>query len=596
MRPSPALAMVLLAAAGSAAAATFTVECAQGCLPRGNEATPGVLFRADESGGITLRWRTAEDPAPRQETIRLYAGNPAHQDAIPDRGPLAFAHANGAWQATHSLAAAELGSGTLLTILVRQRDGEEAILDWRPHRLLTSAERERREAEPAPSGAWSIDVRPTALQVASGRGELPRSPGGEGLVWWSLAEAGTDTSDLDADGEHNGVPGLGVQVSSAWHAAAGQDWKAAVLERLGGVRGHEVHFEDLHWIERPDRALELGEDSARVFLRHYYTIVTLHTAASIRTFDAKDVGGGGLLSDPTYFSHETSARLKHTRDARFWASYSSREYGADRRLLRLLEKQSRNGIAGLGNVQTDDGDGGSAVYRVGWTARVRPWDEPGAGARRRAGFVGVDVVAARRGYGSVVTQGSAADTALERALCQVVRCGQEGGALDLDKPPAGYDVAQPSASLGTLPGTVTLLEGKPRFVQRGVPNLPELTRFALAAHLRAGALIRKGHWGHARNVVPIDSYAQFVLKLTVTMPPDAAVVTSDDPILPRAKDLVIATPLPRPGGFIQWIKERLAGFASLAILVVVLLLVLFVPGLRRFLSALFGRLTGRSRP
>jgi hypothetical protein len=418
-------------------------------------------------------------------------------------------------------------------------------------------------------------------------------------VWWSLSRLGGDSADLDLDGEANGIPGLGVQVSTPWEAGVGQtDWKQKVLDRLTGVQGHTVRFEDLRWVEAPERKLEGG-----LKLAHYYTLVTLYTNASVRSFDKKEVGGGGLFTDPTYYSHETTARIKHTRDVRFWASYSRREYGADGRLLELLrgQVQKSKSVPGLGLVQTDDGDGGSIVYRVGFVARARPWETPAPGqAPLAAGFVGLDVVAARAGIGGVETQGTAGLGDLQKAWCQVVRCGDTAHTLDLDVPPQGYDVAQPVASLSTLSGGVALSEGKPLVAQREVPpvgttplpRLPHLTRFALAANLRAGALLRKGSFGHTRNLVPINTYAQYVLKFSVAMAPDTLMVTSDEAVMPKPGELDVVTAAPRPTGLFAWIRRHLLGVGLVVGLVAVCVLLVLVPGLRQALSAALKRLKG----
>ena len=505
-RPSVVLLLVLLLPAPGVGADSLTVECVEGCLPRGEDPTLDLLLRSDPGSPLTLRWSSPENPAAPGETLTLYAGNPLLQDAIPDRGALRFSLEGDRWSASFRATPEQLGSGTFLAIVVRKKGGDEEILDWRAFRLLTPGEQEQSREDAEPAGAWSLDVRPSVLQATSGRGELPRSVRSEDRVWWSLSRVGGETSDLDLDGETNGIPGLGVQVSTPWEAGVGQtDWKQKVLDRLTGVQGHTVRFEDLQWVEAPERKLEGG-----LKLAHYYTMVTLYTNASVRSFDKKEVGGGGLFTDPTYFSHETSARLKHTRDVRFWASYSRREYGADRHLLELLRRQaSKSGsVPGLGLVQTDDGDGGSIVYRVGFVARARPWETPAAGQpQMAAGFVGVDVVAARAGVGGVTTQGTAGLGDLQKAWCQVVRCGGTSHTLDLDEPPPGYEVAQPVASLSTLSGGIALSEGKPLVGQREVPpvgetpapRLPHLTRFALAANLRAGALLRKGSLGHTRQ-------------------------------------------------------------------------------------------------
>jgi hypothetical protein len=581
-----------LATAASARADSVAVHCTEGCVSRPGDATINLLLRPDEGTPLTLTWTFGEDPVPEGTTLTLFAGNPVLQDRLPDRGALKVTTAAGTWQASQRFTPDAIGRGTFLAVLVRKRGSDERILDWRAFRLLTQKEREAMEQDPLPQGAWSIDVRPAVLQATAGRGELPRATGGDERVWWPLARSGPEAGDQDLDGENNGIAGLGIQVSTPWEAGVGQkDWKQAVLDKLTAVEGHTVRFEGLRWIEAPERSLGDFEGLGPLVERHYYTLVTLYTNASVRSFDAREVGGGGLFSDPTYFSHETTARLKHTKDPRFWASYSLRDYGADPHLLELLRNQSRRDgtVPGLGPIQLDDGDGGSVVYRVGFVARARPWEGPPPGRPPfQAGFVGVDVVAARAGIGGVETHGSSGQPELQKAWCQVVRCGQDGRALDLDEPPSGYDVAQPVASLATLSGGVAMTEGKPLVAARGLePNLPPLTRFALAANLRSGALVRKGSWGNARNVVPVNSYAQYVLKLTVAMVKDAKLVTSYEAVMPQPGELSVQTVVPRPTGFFAWLKRNFTIMGLSVILLASLALVIAVPGLRTALGALF---------
>ncbi len=580
--------LLLMAVTIEPALAQLQVECVQGCLPRGEDQTVDLLLRSDESEPVTIRWSFFEDPAPGESTVTLYAGNPSIQDAISQRGVLDFANEDGTWRASRSFGGEELGRGTFLTVLTRKRGSAEKIVDWRAFRLLTAAEQQAEQDVPDPVGNWSLDVTPWVLQVGSGRGDLPRSRGGDQRVWWSLADSEGDYTDLDLDGEQTGVAGLGVQVSTPWHAGAGDSgWKQLILDKLEGVEGHTVRFGDMEWIERPPRELDLGKDADPVLLRQYYTVVTLYTAATIRTFDGKEVEGGSR--GRTYFSHETSARLKHPRDPRFWASYSLREYGADRHLLEMLQQDQHDGtVHGLGRVQKDDGDGGVAVYSVGFLARVRPWQEQEGGLR--AGFVGLDVVAARAGYGGVVTQGSSGESDLKQALCKVIRCGDRGGLLDLDAPPPRYKVAQPAAALATVSGNLAMVEGKPLFARRGVPNVPANTRFTLTAQLRAGALIRKkgGLFGGIVNVNPINAYSQFVVKLTVAMLPETDVVTADDPVMPDPQEFDWHTPVVQATGFFAWLRKHVAGTIAMVVLIAVVILVLTVPGFRVFVSALFG--------
>jgi hypothetical protein len=623
-----AVALALLAAAAPLRAADLQVSCG-GCEPSGENRSLNLLLRRDRSVPITLTWSSATDPGAGKRTLLLYAGNPVQGDALQRRGELGFRSEGGAWKASADFRAEELGGGTFLAVVTSRPRGEgeradgenETIVDWRAFRLLTEEERKRKEAGPKAGSGWSVDVVPALLKAQSGHGDLPRNLGGDPAVWWSLSEAEGNTADLDLDGEDTGLPGIGVQVSSPWHSRAGEDWKAKVLEGLKGVEGHEVHFGGLEWIERPDREVTLS-DSRKLFLRSYYTVVTLHTAASVRSFDPKEVGSEVSILlrpfiDPTYFSHETTARLRHPKDPRFWASYSRRELGADRRLLGMLQRQLDDGgrVPGIAGFQRDDGDGGEATYSVGFLAQVRPWDEPGSWfdprkQRPRAGLVAVDIVAARAGVGGLATHGSgAASSALGRAWCKVVRCGASGDSIDLDRPPDGYDTTQVVASLGTLSGSVPLLQEVPRIAERDVPAagqpaaperpilrvdpvaLPEKARFAVTAHLRAGALLQKGSWGYVKNVVPIDAYAQLVVKLTVAMFPGAPMVDAGEATIPSDRELQKDILVPVWKGFWAWVMEHALGLGLSAALLAVVVVLALVPGGLGVLRAAVGVVT-----
>jgi hypothetical protein len=183
----------------------------------------------------------------------------------------------------------------------------------------------------------------------------------------------------------------------------------------------------------------------------------------------------------------------------------------------------------------------------------------------------------------------------------VIRCDSDDKNLDLNDPPDGYSVAQPVASLDTVSGKLPMSQGVPAMAQRDVPrlgeaepvrlpNLPSQTRFAVGANLRAGALIRKGGLFNARidNVVPIDSYAQFVIKMTVAMVPDADLVANEEMVAPEPDELEIVTKVPPKRGLFDWLEGLLgiSGFGKLLLIGGVVLALLFlVPGLRNVLSA-----------
>lgn len=597
-----ALGLALLAASASAKAQDLSVRCERGCTDPGSNRSLNLLMREDSSIPITIAWESSRDPAADHRQILLYAGNPEGQDSIPARGRLEFREDAGIWRASREFQPAELGRGTFLAVVTARpqdagedpRGENERILDWRAFRLLTLAEaRARIEGPPPPSG-YSITVTPALLQVRTGHGNLPRSQNGDATVWWSLLGSEGNTADLELDGESNGVPGLGVQVSTPWETRAGQEWKASVLEHVTGIEGHTIRFDGLEWNEAPDRAVQLG-DVGPIYLRHYYTAITLHTVASVKSFSKDEIlGGTPLLLRPTYFSHETSARLKDPGDPRLWASYSRREYGADRRLLAMLQKQidSQGRIPGLVGIQGNDGDGGSPTYAVGFYVAVQPWEETGApshGTLFRAGIVGVDVVAVRAGVGGLSSRGSGGAGALGDVWCRVIRCGEEGRPLDLDRPPNGYRGASAAASLQTIPGNLPLITGDPELAEKApirLPNLPARARFGVTAGLRAGALMREGAFGHVKDIIPIDAYAQFIVKITVAMFPDVRMVTNNDVTIPSRADLSKEINVPEPKT--PWWRRHLVALVLAGLVGAGALVALFVPGRIALIRSVFG--------
>jgi len=614
-------AILTFAMAIEAMARGMEVKCTS-CKTTSEDQSVDLILRENADDSITLRWQSDLPPVPSGFVATVYGGNPVHQQDLVERGRIDFVEENGKWFGTMSFDGRSVGGGTFITVLTLRREdakktsgsdnsnlpprtADEQILDWRAFRLLTLAELEDRSQLPEPQGKWSIDVRPALLRVTTGHGDLPRSRAGGTPVWWAIGELEGNTSDLDIDGDHSGVPGLMVQVSTPWHTRAESDWKEGVLNKLTGVEGHKVHFGELTWYEIKDREIPIQDK--QLVLRHYYTVVTLFTNASAKSFNQKEVGVTTLFTSPVFFSHETTARLKHPGDPRFWSSYSLRDYGADPWLLDLLKRQvQRDGsVPGLGPVQVDDGDGGTVGYDVGFYARVRPWDPPEeqAGRKFNAGFVGLDVVAARAGYGGIVVKGDQSEPALPGAWCEVVRCDDQGKDLNLSNPPSGFRTYPPVAALATLSGSLPMIDRSPKLAERGLNDLPELpatTRFGLTANLRAGALAQTAAFGNVKNLVPINSYAQFVLKMTVAMLPTTVAVASNEAVLPAAIEFKTHTETPKPGGLWGWITEHLGAFLGAIVAVAVVLAVIFLPGVRQFVSSIFrllaaliNRLAGR---
>ena len=415
--------LVLISLAGMllfslASTAAVNVDCVEGCASRGDNRTVNLLVLEDSADSIVLEWVSDASPAKDDHFVQLYAGNPLLADVIPSQGAVEFTEEDGLWKHTRRFNVSELGRGTFLAILVRDEGSNEQILDWRSFRLLRESERDKQKKIEITGGNWSVDLQPVLLQVKSGHGELPYSTGGDDRVWWPMQGGEGDVSDADIDGENNGVAGIGVQVSTPWQAREG--WRNKLISNLSGVEGHVSKFGELIWNEVPDRELRIGADNVRIDVRHYYSVVTLHTNASVKVISERDLGKRGRKR---YFTHETSAALKPAIHPRFWASYSRREYSADNTLLELLQNQNQGStVPGLAAIQTVDGDGGSAVYRVGIAAAVRPWEleSVAAPAGFIAGFVGLDVVAARAGLGAVRTAASADDSS--QLVCNIIRC------------------------------------------------------------------------------------------------------------------------------------------------------------------------------
>jgi hypothetical protein len=508
------------------------------CVEASSEATVNLLLRRDSTEAVTIAWESGQDAA-RQPSLVLHAGNPMDPQGLANRGPLTWeVRPGGGSQARAVFRADELGSGTFVTVVVAPgRDGG-VIRDWRAWRLMTLEGRAHLADPPPVPPGYSLHVTPWLLQAETGHGMLPPRRG-NALAWHSVVALQGNVTDVDLDGQNTGIAGLGIQVAQPWHTSAGEDWKTKLLALVTGNPGHKVRFEDFEWVEQPDRTLAVP--GVKVFLRNFYSVVTLYTRATHRRFSETEAGGHWLIGSPDYFSHETTARLDPPDGAPLWSSYDERQHGRDPALLRLLQVHGRRNarIPGFGPVQRVDGDGGSARFTVGFNVQVVPWSEPEAGGNRfAAGIVGVDVVAARAGVGAIATQDGTGEGG---PWCVVVGCGDKGGKrIDLHSPPAGYGLAgSPVAQLGTLSGALQLATEAPLVVERGVepegalPKLPRVARFGLTADLRAGLLVRKALLGPPREIYEINPYAQYVVRIAVAMMPETAMVAADVPILPR---------------------------------------------------------------
>lgn len=638
----------------SVQAASLDVSCIRGCLRDGDESV-NLLKRPALDAPITLRWLTSEPPAPEGSSVILFAGNPKRDNTLKELGPLEFTQEGRRYFATQSFEGETLGKGTFLTVLVLRDGRKETLLDWRSWRLLTEGDQAgAAEGVAAPTG-WELNLSAAALRADTSRGSLPRSQGGDASSWWSLWKAQDQLDNLELDGDSNGIPGLGVQISAPWQARTSEDKPLVGLaDALKGVDGHEVHFEDLAWTEKPDQAVSLEREAAslKLMLRHYYSVVTVWTHATVKAFSKKEVSGFFGIFDRTFFAHETSVHLKQPKDPRFWASYDVREFGSDPHLLELLRHQVADGksVPGLPELQQQDGDGGLTTYHLAIQAKASPWLESEGEAKAAVGIVSVEVVASRAGYGRVLTQGGAGGSALDRAWAKVA--GPDGNArgLNLDDPPEGFYTAAVTAQASTRSGVLPVLRDPLQLAQRGISmseevrlepdangaaaadtsnkmagsggteslksllsalkgsstspkelfekiGMPDTVTFPLSATLRSGALVEGRPGDTATNLQPVDAYAQYVVKLTVAMLPETTLVTTQEAVISEKKEQDVLTtidkkpvlPLPEVS------SGRMMVYAIVIGLVALVVLVFAVPGLRTFLSGWLKFLTPRDR-
>lgn len=647
------------------AAASLEPTCLKGCLPietDDQDQSAQLLFRDSTNDAITLRWMSQEAPFSGDGEVLLYAGNPLKSGDIPLIGTLPFELDGGRYLALKTFEGSSLGKGTFLTILTHKKGNRETILDWRAWRLVTRQEHAQEQQAAAPETGYELNVTARALRAESPRGPLPMGQGGDASSWWSLQEVQDQKANLDLDGDSTGIPGLGVQISAPWHAGEGElndtsgsgsAVQAALSSSMNALPGHEMHFESLTWRETADRTLELEQEAnaLKLQLRHYYTVVTLWTNATVRAFNKQEVIGFFGLFDRTFFAHETSAHLKVPRDPRFWASYSRREYGSDPHLLELLRDQveDHKPVPGLSEVQRQDGDGGPTTFHIALQASAHPWSLKDASEPKKSavGIVAAEVVASRAGYGRMLTQGSAGQNMLEEAWAKVSGKTGEAHSLDLDDPPDGFFTSAVAAQTATKSGVLPLLQAPLQLAQRGLdtppsesvslqtaakelPGLQSLVQslksnaeakaspadlferlgfhdavtFPLSATLRAGALVEGKAGGSAINLVPINAYAQYVVKLTVAMLPEQQLaVTTDAQVVGKDEHDNVITGDKKAGSglpsLVPEVKTSTKLYMVLATVVVGLIalvvLVFAVPGLRTFLSGWLRFLTPKDR-
>jgi len=124
-------------------------------------------------------------------------------------------------------------------------------------------------------------------------------------------------------------------------------------------------------------------------------------------------------------------------------------------------------------------------------------------------------------------------------------------------------------------------------------DFPTRARFAIAAQLRAGALIRKGGLFSTsiEDIAPINSYAQYVVKYTVAMIPQTVMVASDESILPKASEFNTSTVEIPKKNLWGMLKDLFGSWGlTLAIVVLVVVLAFVFPPVARLFSAIVGLL------
>lgn len=566
-----------------AQAAPLSVGCAWGCLPGGDE-TPSLLYHAADQD-IVLEWTSVDEPG----TLTLRAGDPMTVGALPDRGPLEFTRERGLWRARARFSSDELKAGTLVTALLEGEGRGQRIVGWWVWRPLTPEELEAQRAAPDPWSGWELGLAPAAIRTETGGRALPvGTRAGKADPWWAPGP-GEAWTDLDLDGPASGAPGIGVAVSSVWASSADDPgWRDEVKSAITGDDGRDVAFEDLRWTEAPARAVEAGPGQT-VELRAYYVAVTLHTQASVAQVDRDQLRGWGWRCGPACLTHETSAALKAPDELPLWSGYNPRLHTRDAELLALLQRQvdEEGGVPGLDAIRRGDGDGGATRVDLGLVAALQPWTGQES---LRPGIVAIDVVGNRAGVGEIRSEGRETLPALPRLLAGIF--GDSGAhEVDLADLPEGWSAWGASARVLSQAGLLRPMDD-PALAQKGAAAMlgwsadgvqvkvdngegigfPDQQRVVVSASLRAGALARRGTFGRTAELVPVNAFAQVVLRLTVASPRalavDEAVVVPDrkseggeDLITEAARE---RSPLPSWGQRGLWAAAGLLGLGLIA--------------------------------
>lgn len=499
-----------LTLSGISRAAGLEARCIRGCLPGGDE-TPALLYHA-EGRDIELEWTSEEDPG----EVLLLAGDPMDSEKLSERGVLTFSREDGLWRARVEVSAEELLGGTFVTALLAGEGRARRILHWRVWRPLTPPELARQAEAPQPWDGWELGLAPAMLRIETGGRSLPVGARAGKLDPWWAPPTGDPWTDLDLDGASNGAPGVGVAISPVWASRADDPGWMQEVARALGAGGRDVAFEDLAWTEVPARSVEAQLGQA-VEIRAYYAAVTVHTQASGRAVDRDALRGWAWRCGEACFSHETSAVLKVPDELPLWSGYSPREHTQDPELLALMQRQmdEEGGVPGLDVIRRGDGDGGATRVDLGLVAAIQPW----AGQEEESPrILGVDVVGSRAGIGEIQSDQRETLPTLPRLFAGIFG-GGEAREVDLADLPEGWSAWGASARVLSQPGLLRPID-EVALAQKGLGSGVEIggQRVVVSTELRAGALVRRGSFGRSDALVPVNAFAQVVLRVTVASP------------------------------------------------------------------------------
>lgn len=589
---------------------SVTITCKSGCVQSDLDNSLNPLIRSSISDSVVLEF-VVENYQDRQ-SLNIYFGNPELDSQLSKVEDIGADFDGDKLVFNREFGPEDLGLGAFITVVTEGRRNEE-ILSWKSWRLMTTDSLELRQRS-LRSTNWELDVTPSALRVKTPEGSFPKSALGDNAqAWWSLSNRSEVGSyeDLDIDGRNNGVAGIGVSISQPRPSKPGSK---KYLEMLG-IEGHLTSFEDMEFFESYD--VELDLDGEQRLLKYYYSVITFHTNATAREINRSDISGG-QASSRVRIAHETSARIEDPDHPLLWNSYSEAEYGNDRHLLELLEESAADGdgiVPGLTDVNRNPGDSGVAVYTVAFDTDIRPWLNE---ENYEVGFVAIDVLASRAGYGVVRSQSGVDGDSNLGIICRMISCEEEEYEFDFYNLPRGYDVAIPQASVSTQDGSIPILVAEDfkyatrnSGLFRSTENIPSASsiRFSLSAALRSGALIFRdsphalaSFFGVKRieSFTPINSYAQFVVRFAVVMNEIPPLVTNDSDIAPSEDDFSWIIPVVKPKLIWQKILDFLKNISWFGALIGIAVLFIFlapfqvlIASICRFLASLLNSISSR---